>query len=136
LFFSPKDYETASEISKLAGRKTILTLSHSQSAGRAGDDWSGISVGETGMDVLTPHQAMGLECDRIIAFAPGLVPNVMILRAPNYWEYRDIQRLTDANPYAPGYRPPRASMPPQPRPGHQGESLQSKIERWRKTHKP
>jgi len=136
VFFPPKDYQTASEIAKLAGRKTLLTMNHSATpGGRNSSAWGGISVGETGADVLTPHQVMGMDSTQLIAFAPGLVPDVMILRRRNYWEYRDIARLCDPNPYAPGYKPPRTfARKPQPMP-RRAESLESKIERWRSLRK-
>ncbi|HUA82815.1 MAG TPA: type IV secretory system conjugative DNA transfer family protein [Bryobacteraceae bacterium] len=135
LWFPPRDYQTAAEISRLAGRKTIITMNHSQSPGRGGAAWGGISVAETGMDVLTPHQVMALDSTKLIAFAPGLVPGVMILNRKNYWEYPDIKRHTDANPYAPGYKPPRPIVVPKPQPPRPQETLDAKIARWNEAHK-
>jgi type IV secretory pathway TraG/TraD family ATPase VirD4 len=95
IFFPPRELPQAEEISALAGRRTIMTASTSASTK------GGMSVGEAGQDVLDPHAIMALPRDRVIIYAPGLVRDIIVGRRRPYWEYPEIARLCDANPYAP-----------------------------------
>jgi type IV secretory pathway TraG/TraD family ATPase VirD4 len=100
----PRDMAQALEIAKLAGRKTILTASMSASSGSGNreEEWGGISLGEAGAEVLDAHSAMALGADRMVISAPGLVRDIIIARRRRYWEYPEILKHCDANPYAPG----------------------------------
>jgi type IV secretory pathway TraG/TraD family ATPase VirD4 len=100
MFLTPRDPDTASEIERLAGDKTILTCSFSY-GGRKRNDWDGMSIGEAGAKVLDAHSVMGLASDRMIIVAPGLVPDVIIAQRKPYWTYPDINHWCDPNPYAP-----------------------------------
>ena len=100
IFLPPRDPQQAAEIETLAGSRTILTGSVSHS-GRRGDRGS-LSIGETGQQVLDAHTAAGLGPDEMVINAPGLVRDIIIARRRPYWEYPEIARWCDPNPYAPG----------------------------------
>jgi type IV secretory pathway TraG/TraD family ATPase VirD4 len=135
IFLPPRDYSTATEIAELAGRRTILTASYSSSAGGRGrpDSWGGVSYGEAAQDVLTPHDVMALGPDKFIMIAPGLVPDVAVVKRKNYWDYSEIASRCDPNPYAPGYRKRHNVLAMEARAKQtMPESLQSKYAKWRR----
>jgi type IV secretion system protein VirD4 len=110
LFYAPRTYEAAQEIAAMAGRASILTASYSQ-GGRHGEAGN-ISIGETGKDVLTPSQILGLRPDEMIVCAPGLLNNVLtIAKRRGYWTYPEIRPLVDPNPYWKGDRQKTKSAP-------------------------
>src|SRR5579872_44836 len=98
IFLGPRDIQTAEEISKLAGRRTIIT----SNASHADTGKGSVSFDQMGQNVLDPHAVMALPNDQMVMFAPGLVKDVIIARRRGYWEYPEIAALCDDNPY---YRP-------------------------------
>jgi type IV secretory pathway TraG/TraD family ATPase VirD4 len=94
----------------MAGRMSVLSASYSQS-GRHGEQGS-ISIGETGKDVLTASQILGLRPDEMIVCAPGLLDNVLtVAKRRGYWTYPEIRPLTDPNPYWKGDKQKTKSAP-------------------------
>jgi hypothetical protein len=81
-----------------------LSGSYSQ-GGKRGEEGT-ISVAETGMPVLDAHTAAGLGPGEMVINAPGLVKDIIIARRRPYWEYPEIARWCDPNPYAPGNAKP------------------------------
>jgi type IV secretory pathway TraG/TraD family ATPase VirD4 len=98
LYMAPRDIQTAQEISRMAGKRTVVTEHRSFSDdGRKGT----IGYPEIAQDVLTPHQAMALKPDEFIMFAPGLLKDAYIGYRWPYWESYGIAPLCDPNPYNP-----------------------------------
>lgn len=128
IFLTPRDMETASEIERLAGKKTILTCSFSH-GGQKRNDWDGMNIGEAGASVLDAHKVMALPEDRMIVVAPGLVPDLIIARRKPYWKYSDIYRWCDPNPYAPGGGNSKQTSP------SQRQSLDDLVARARRLQK-
>jgi type IV secretory pathway TraG/TraD family ATPase VirD4 len=129
VWFPPRDMETAQELSKLAGRKSVVCMN--QSHDRLGKP--SISFSETGADVLTPHDVMGMEAGTVMLVAPGLVKDIIVARARNYWEYADIAALCDANPYHKSAASADGDAS-NARP-HNSRTLEDKIERWRRSQR-
>jgi type IV secretion system protein VirD4 len=99
VYLAPRDQKTAEHISKLAGRRTVVTQSVSYSE-RAGAWRPGFSFPEHGQPVFDPHQVKALGRDHFFMFAPGLVDNVIVGRRKPYWLDKEVLRRCGRDPYA------------------------------------
>lgn len=99
VYLAPRDQKTAEHISKLTGRRTVVTQSVSYSE-HAGAWRPGFSFPEHGQPVFDPHQVKALGRDHFFMFAPGLVDNVIIGTRKPYWLDKDVLQRCGRDPYA------------------------------------
>jgi type IV secretory pathway TraG/TraD family ATPase VirD4 len=86
-FCNIADLETAKYLSQTLGKKTVATVSTSQSTGTSGEHptaGTSTSTGETGRDLLTPDEILNLGRDVAILLNPSTAPHY--LRPVDYWE--------------------------------------------------
>lgn len=100
VYLAPREPITADRISKLTGKRTIVTPNISFNQRATGGVWQqGINFPEHGGPVFDPHEAMTLGRNRFFMFAPGLVSNVIIGTRKPYWEEPEVLRRCGADPY-------------------------------------
>ena len=97
-FYAPREDDTADYVSKNAGKRTVIT--QSQSKDPRGDD-RGSGTSETGRDVFTPDEVMGIDRDRFLMFARGMVRHIIDGRRIPYYDGRaaDVGRHCSPDPY-------------------------------------
>ena len=97
-YFAPREDMTADHISKNSGKRTVVT--RNRSFDEAGAD-KGSGSGETGQPVYDAHQVMGLDGDKFLMFARGMVKNIIEGRRLHYYDPRaaDVGRHCSPDPY-------------------------------------
>jgi type IV secretion system protein VirD4 len=95
-YFRPNEDETADYVSKNAGRRTVIT--RHQNYDPDGEETSS-GTGETGQPVYDAHQVMGLDNDKCLIFARGMVKNIIEARRRPYWKDGEVQRHCCPDPY-------------------------------------
>ena len=97
---APREPITADRISKLTGRRTVVTQSISYSQQVPGADWRpGVSFPEHGQPVFDAHQVKAIGRNHFFMFAPGLVNNVIIGTRKPYWLDEEVRKRCGRDPY-------------------------------------